>query len=66
MFEHARPEDPHAEKSTAPKSYRRHLDLNIADLNPDLPTNWTWADYRAGRDPFTAVVVGRELVCPPG
>lgn len=41
-----------------------YLDLNIDHLRPDLPARWSWAAYRAGRDPFTEAVLDRPLSCP--
>lgn len=40
------------------------LDLDVDSLAADTPADWTWADYIAGRDPFTQAALGQPLVCP--
>lgn len=35
------------------------FDLSIADLNPDLPVNMSWAQYIGGRDPALEAIMDR-------
>jgi hypothetical protein len=42
-----------------------HLDLDVEHLLPDVPADWSWAEYAAGRDPYVERVLGAGLGCPP-
>lgn len=35
------------------------------DLKPDLPADWRWADYAAGRDPQLEAALGPRARCAP-
>jgi hypothetical protein len=39
------------------------VDWGVSDLNPDVPADWTWRDYRAGRDPYVERALGGLLNC---
>lgn len=39
------------------------LDLNVDEVNPDLPADWTWDAYREGRDPYVEAALGEPLRC---
>ena len=40
------------------------VDWNVASLAPDVAADWNWADYVAGRDPYSEAALGSPLVCP--
>ena len=43
---------------------RVHLNLDVPHLLPDVPADWSWAEYAAGRDPYLEKALGGPLQCP--
>jgi hypothetical protein len=42
------------------------VDWNVEDLRPDVPADWAWASYVAGRDPYVEAALGGPIACPSG
>jgi hypothetical protein len=43
-----------------------HFNIDVRDLEPDVPVRWTWREYVSGIDPLAIAATGDPLRCAEG